>query len=239
MKSAVGIARITVMVGAMVFGAAFPMNGHAEFYAGASLAAADSDVERADTTDVGLLLSDLGLSGTISVGGVRTDETDTGFKLFGGYNFNENFGLEVFYADFGDISQDITADIDVTDGVNTLAGNLALGAELETDGIGVSLLGRYPFSDAFNIFGKLGVFTYQVDADITFAFDGTENGIPATLTISETDDDDSSGYAVGIGGEYRFGNALGLRLEWERYDIEAFDTDIDTDVFSGSVFFRF
>jgi opacity protein-like surface antigen len=40
-------------------------------------------------------------SGTIEVDEVDFDESDTAFKIFGGYQFNENFAVELTYLDGG------------------------------------------------------------------------------------------------------------------------------------------
>ncbi len=53
----------------------------AQGYVGGSIGQSDADLDRA---------------GTISC-----DNKDTGFKVFGGYMFHPNFGIELAYADLG------------------------------------------------------------------------------------------------------------------------------------------
>jgi len=219
---------------------AWSQNGYAEFYAGGSLGSVQYDLGRVSASEASdLVMSDFGLSGTVTLTRVRDDDTDTGWKLFGGYNINENFGVEVFYADFGEITERIVAGVDATDGVDTYVGDVNLRARLEVTGFGANILGRYPIKDSMAIYAKLGIFRHSTDAKLSFAFDGTVNGTAATASESAKDDDDGTGYVFGIGGEHRFSNGLGLRVEWERYKIDTFDSDIDPDVLSGSIFYAF
>jgi len=73
------------------------------------------------------------------------DEDDTGGKIFGGYNFNDYFGIEGSYYDFGDIS----------DGNNSAA----------IDGVSLAIVGKVPVSTNFSIFGKVG--GHEWDAETT------------------------------------------------------------------------
>ena len=40
--------------------------------------------------------------GTVKVDSVDFDESDTAFKVFGGYSFNQHFAIELAYFDGGD-----------------------------------------------------------------------------------------------------------------------------------------
>jgi hypothetical protein len=44
---------------------------------------------------------------------------------------------------------------------------------------------------------------------------------------------------VGVGAAYRFDNGIALRAEWDRYQIEAFDGDIDADLLSLALLYSF
>lgn len=70
------------------------------------------------------------------------DDTDSGFKLFGGYKFNQNFGAEVGFVDLGEIKA-------------TGPGGTA---RLETDGLQAAAVGAFPINPQFDVFGKLGLF---------------------------------------------------------------------------------
>ncbi len=71
------------------------------------------------------------------------DEDDTGGKIFGGYNFNDYFGIEGSYFDLGDISDS--------------------GSSAAIDGVSLAVIGKVPVSTNFSIFGKVG--GHEWDAD--------------------------------------------------------------------------
>lgn len=71
------------------------------------------------------------------------DDEDTGFKVFGGYKFNEYFGLELGFVDLGELES----------GTN----------ELDVDGVSFGAVGTLPLSEKFSVHGKAGVFAWDAD----------------------------------------------------------------------------
>ncbi|MCZ8257494.1 MAG: outer membrane beta-barrel protein [Polaromonas sp.] len=69
-------------------------------------------------------------------GAFPSDNKDTSYNIYGGSYFNNNFGLELGYTDFGKINRG--------------------GGQTEAEGINLSLVGRVPLSNSFNFLGKLG-----------------------------------------------------------------------------------
>ncbi len=63
-------------------------------------------------------------------------DKDDVYSLYGGSMFNNNFGLEVGYIDFGSIGRG--------------------GGSTEARGLNLSLVGRVPVAERFSLFGKLG-----------------------------------------------------------------------------------
>lgn len=84
----------------------------------------------------------LGQSTTKINGGFKDD--DIGFKIFGGYAFNQNFAAEVEYLNGGKAKED--------------------GVTIKTDGFAVSALGAIPLNDAFSLFARLGYGTWEAKA---------------------------------------------------------------------------
>ncbi|HEX7043747.1 MAG TPA: outer membrane beta-barrel protein [Burkholderiales bacterium] len=68
--------------------------------------------------------------------GANVDDSDTGWKVFGGYSFNELLAVEVGYVDFGEFS--------------------AATGSWEATGINVSALGTWPLGSEFSLLGKVG-----------------------------------------------------------------------------------
>ncbi len=122
-----------------------------------------------------------------SVGQADTDASDldssTGFRILGGYMYNDNFGVEVGYMDIGEF-----------DG-NSPTSN----ASIEADGAYVAGVGVYPLSDRFNLFGKVGLFHYEYDVLVNGSSvennDGTEMLLGLGVDYSLTP-------AIAIGAEY-------------------------------------
>ena len=87
------------------------------------------------------------------------DDGDTAYSAHIGSYFNENFGLELGYTDFGSINR--------------------AGGETSARGINLSLVGKYPITPEFNVLGKIGT-TYS-DTDVSASptsgvATGSENG---------------------------------------------------------------
>lgn len=80
----------------------------------------------------------------------KFDESDTGFKIFGGYRFNDNIALEGFYTDYGKPS-------------GTLLG---YDVNVELDGFGAYVVGILPFGTGFEVFGKAGFIAWDASANI-------------------------------------------------------------------------
>nr|WP_320136265.1 outer membrane beta-barrel protein [uncultured Amphritea sp.] len=130
------------------------------------------------------------------VSGVSVDDSDTGYKVFGGYNINANFAVEGFYADLGELS--------ATDGVNK--------AKVESDTFGAALLAKLPVGEKAEVFAKLGYQFWDADASV--------NGDDIDLG-----DDDGSDAVYGVGAAYKFNN-VSIRVEYERFELDSEDVDL-------------
>jgi opacity protein-like surface antigen len=128
-------------------------------------------------------------------GAFPSDNKDTSYNIYGGSYFNNNFGLELGYTDFGKISRG--------------------GGQTEAEGINLSLVGRLPLSNSFNLLGKLGT-TYgrtRVSA------------LPASGLASGTESD--WGLSYGIGAEWAFTPALSAVLQWDEHNMKFVGTGKD------------
>jgi len=121
------------------------------------------------------------------------DDSDTGFKIFGGYTFTENWGVEVSYFDFGEAS--------------VSAGNSS--ASVGITGLSASAVGRLPVNDMFAVYGKLGFASYDVKAKFNVAGFGSGSA-------SDSDSD----MIYGIGGAMSFGGNFEARLEYEALNVD-------------------
>jgi OOP family OmpA-OmpF porin len=125
---------------------------------------------------------------------VALDDTDLGFKLFGGYRFTDHFGVELGYADFGEQS--------ARDGEAQLTTEIA--------GWTAEAVGLAPVGERFEVFGKLGLIFAETDF---FSSGGFE---PRGVS------DRTAELAAGLGGAVRLGR-LAVRVELEYFANDSVD----------------
>ena len=121
-------------------------------------------------------------------------ESDTAFKAFGGFRFSKIVAVEAAAVDLGEY----------------------LFGTLEQSGLAVVGEATLPLGDKFGVFGKAGIFLWEVEIG----------------PYSEDDADTT----FGLGGKVALGTHWAIRAEWERFnDISGGDVDL----VSGSVYYRF
>lgn len=121
----------------------------------------------------------------------------TGLRLYAGGRFNEFTGLEGSYFYLG----------------NAHFG----GGRTWGQGLGLSLVGTLPLTDALGLDGRIGpVFGWtRVDGSAPGMATGNDNGL---------------GFSYGTGLTYAVSNNLGLRLDWDRYRLPFADGRHDVDL---------
>lgn len=171
-------------------------------------------------------IDDDGIVANLAAGGLATtsmkeDDTDIGFKLFGAYQFNENFAVEAGYFDLGQFGY-----------MASTAPPGTLSGELELKGFNVDAVGYWLFSEKLSGFGRLGL-NY---ADVQDKFQGAG----AVTVLQPSPDEQGANYKIGLGLEYDFNESLGARIEAERYRIDdAVGNMSDIDLYSLGLVFRF
>jgi OOP family OmpA-OmpF porin len=149
----------------------------------------------------------------VDCSGFSCDDTDTAFRVFGGYNFNKHFGVELGYADLGKV---------------TLSGG-GLTASVEAKAWDLMAVGTLPIGDKFGVYGKLGM--YRAESDLS-------SNTPLIGSASDTNTD----ITYAIGAQYNFTKNLGIRAEWQQYKKVGSDNtggDGDVDVMSIGVVYYF
>jgi OOP family OmpA-OmpF porin len=138
--------------------------------------------------DIGNVIPDLVTSSS------SFDGKDTGYKIFGGYQFNPYFAVEVAYVDLGKATY------------SGAFGLLAVtNGSVETWGVNASAVGILPLSPSFELFGKIGLFGWESKAR------DTTGGVPFS---GEADDADVS---FGAGMALNVTRNVSIRVEWERF----------------------
>ncbi|MGH8831896.1 MAG: outer membrane beta-barrel protein [Polaromonas sp.] len=121
------------------------------------------------------------------------DDTDTGGKLFLGYQFNKNFAVEGGYVDLGKFKAS-----------GTISG-VPVSADAKAKTWQLVAVGTLPLANNFSVFGKAGVHRWDLDV--------RASALGSTITAS----DNGTDLTLGIGAGYEFTKNLGVRLEWERF----------------------
>lgn len=130
---------------------------------------------------------------------VSHDETQTAYKLYGGYNFNKYFGVEAGYTDFGK-----SKNVYRVSGTN-------VSLDYKAQAIYAAAVGTLPLSDQFSLFGKLGV---------------TANHASSTASagsVSAQVSGNKSSALIGVGAAYNVTKNVAVALEYEDYGKTAED----------------
>ena len=184
------------------------------FYAGLSIGQAKNNDW--NTADFDAYLATFGRTSTTT-----TENSSIGWKVFGGYQFNQYVSLEGGYVNFNDFNAKST----VTSGT---------GGSLDTSSSAtawtMAAVGSLPITDLFSIFAKAGFSNWDAK-ERSLGFRG--GVIASTLLTGATVGRDGSDPYYGVGATYDLlANFLRLRAEWERYDIDGRDVDLLTAGFS-------
>lgn len=153
-----------------------------------------SDAKRttswATTTDA-LLLTNGFTSSTL------IDSHDTAWKLFGGYQFNQNFAIEAGYTDFGRFN-----------GTTYISAPAAVTAASKWDAsspLNVAAVGIFPVWDRFAVLGKLGLAYTRLRVTVA-------PPSPVSLSASRVQP------LLGVGLKYDFTKEFAVRGEFERFN---------------------
>lgn len=134
------------------------------------------------------------------VNSTTTDNSSTGYKLFGGYQMTPNFAVEGGYFDLGRFNYGSS-----TTPPGTFSGNTRI------NGLNLDLVGTLPLSDRFSVLGRLGAAYAQNRG--SFASTGF---VPLNTSNPRRNE---TNLKIGLGLQYAISEALSVRAELERYRI--------------------
>lgn len=128
--------------------------------------------------------------------GLSCDETDTGFKLYIGIDLDETFAVEASLVDLGQAS----------------FGAFGYRGTYEMSALSADVVAKIPFDEKFSIFGKVGL--------ALWSWDFSEN-----IFVFGPDSDSGIDLKYGFGAELNLQDNIGLRGEYEVYDIDGADVN--------------
>jgi len=120
---------------------------------------------------------------------------DTSWKIYGGYQFTPNWGVELQYTDLGRYNYTVSA-----------AGSSGNGT-YKADQWGIAGTGTLPLANNFSLFGKLGFSANHVSASSV-----TVAGVTAQPSSGNKTD-----LLAGVGVNYSFTKNWAVRFEYENF----------------------
>jgi len=162
-----------------------------------------------------------------AVTGNDLNDTDTAFRAFVGYKFNDYFAVEGGYINFGKFST--SANTNPAGSANT---------ELKASGISLDALGMLPLGETgFSIFGRLGA--TRAELKETLSSSGAVAYVPGTnLNPTAT----KTVYDYGYGLQYDYNKLVAFRGEWQVYKKlgdQNSTGEVDMHFLSMGVLFKF
>lgn len=171
--------------------------------------------------DFGSLLPNAGATASAET----RDDTDTAIKLFAGYRFNRHLAMEAGYTDFGDFSA--TRRI-------TVPAPGSITSEIKSAGVHFDVLGIIPVGERFELYGRLGVIRTATTTDLS------ATGV-AVISAPAHNKDYNVSPRIGVGAQWNASRALGIRVEFEKQDIDSqiFSESASIDVISAALVILF
>lgn len=161
-----------------------------------------------------------GVAGGVPGTAVSNESSAFAGKVYGGYQFNRNIGVEISIADLG------KTDLTVTSAGATTPGKATI------NGIGIAAVGSIPSEMGLALFGKLGGFYSALNASATLNIfnGGTTAGSREHRFVPN----------IGVGVTYDMTTKIGVRAEFERFlKVGSNTTTIETDVNMFTVGFAY
>jgi OmpA-OmpF porin, OOP family len=157
---------------------------------------------------------------------VSGDDTDTGFKIYGGYQFHRNFAVEGGWVDLGSFRATRHVTVPVVG---------SLTAEIESSGPYLEAVGILPLRQ-FTLFATAGVMYAKTEARFS-----TLGPVLLAPGVSRQNEDSEAEFKFGLGASFSFTKTLAVRAEYERFfDVGTEKTgEGDIDLVSVGIVFRF
>jgi OOP family OmpA-OmpF porin len=158
------------------------------FYIGGNVGQSRTDIKA----------SDIRLPAGFNYTAFSSDETDIGYKLFGGYRLHRNVAIEAGYTDLGRFT---------FNGITTPAGTVS--GRIKNSGWNADVVGILPLQNNFSLLGRVGA--YYSETKSSFTAGG--NLVVPNPNPKERD----TSVKVGLGAQYDFTPMLGVRAEWDYF----------------------
>lgn len=139
--------------------------------------------------------------------GFASDDSDTALKLYTGGFFHPNLGVEFGYLNMGKAHR--------------------LGGDTKAHGFNLSLVGRAPLTEQFDIFAKLGTTYGRTRTSGVFG------------TGVQTGKEDGFGLSYGLGARWAFTPQWAAVVEWENHKFKFSDGNENVKLTTVGLQYRF
>ena len=141
------------------------------------------------------------LAGTaLTPNAIAHDERHSAYKVFGGYQFNRNWGMELGYFNLGSFG--FKADTTPTG---------SLKGDFRVQGGNLGVVGTMPFTDKFSGLARIGVQYARTRANITSS--------GAVTVANPRPSDREANVKIGLGVQYEVSQSFFVRGEVERFRV--------------------
>jgi hypothetical protein len=138
---------------------------------------------------------------------IETEDSDIGYELAFGYRFHRYFAAEISLAQFGELSNKATGDLDSGGVLEPASGELTFNAL----GPVFSAIGILPIGEHFEAYGRLGYLFASTEREFVLRVDGQTAG---TLTAKG----DSQNVVYGLGVSWHINQVYSIRAEYQQID---------------------
>lgn len=143
---------------------------------------------------------------------VSFDETDTGFALIAGYRFTPYIAIEGGYTRLGQVVYRSRA----TGSFPLEAGRMAVNIESDTSGFSAAVLGSWPVTRNWELFGRGGALIATNDLKLVVAAEGDQFLPPLGPGFADSFSKGSTDYFAALGISLRVLEIYAVRLEYQR-----------------------
>lgn len=208
------------------------------FYVGAGLGIGKINVASSKITNA--LNSEFAvLEAPLYVTNDNVDQNTAPWDLMVGYKFMKYFAVELAYMDLG--SADYTGKIRATDIIDEPIVGKAK-ASMNADGWPLSVLGIWPVTDQFDVWGRVGAFFGNSDAKAKLTYADGSLVCDDYACAKGRGSASSTEFVGGVGADYHFTDEWSARGEWLTIpNLEFGDSSLEGNVntFMFSVLYTF
>jgi len=203
LRRAAPAASLALILGTALYVVPAQPAGAEGWYAGGTVGQSSIDYDASD------LSSDLAALGW-TIDSPTVDESGTAWKVYGGFMFNDWFGLEAGYADLGEVRTRFGATIAPTEIDALLSDTLSVHPYQGSGWIAAALF-RWPFAeDRFALVARAGLFAWESETDVRVVTGGSG---------SVAGDDSGTDAMYGVGIEWQVNDRWYLSASWERFEL--------------------